>query len=69
MMAESVNYHLHLTNDSSEKFKNWREAMNGTGRSNMVIIDEVLAKKERTVISAILPDGLTASDTWLRELA
>lgn len=44
-MSETTNYKLHLTNDSSESFQNWREKMNGTEDSNMVKIDAALAEK------------------------
>lgn len=44
-MSETLNYGLHLTDDSSEKFRDWREKMNGTDDSNMVKIDTALGKK------------------------
>lgn len=44
-MSETVNYKLHLTDDSSEKFLDWRTKMNGTDNSNMVKIDKALGEK------------------------
>lgn len=37
---------LYLENDSTVKFKDWRERMNGTGDSNMVKIDAALGEKQ-----------------------
>ncbi len=67
-MAETRYYHLHLTDSDAEKFLAWREAMNGTEASNMVKIDAALYEKERVVISAEQPEGLTENDTWLEEV-
>lgn len=44
-MSETTNYKLHLTDDNSERFLDWRKAMNGTDNSNMVKIDVALANK------------------------
>ncbi len=44
-MSETANYHLYLTDDSSEKFQEWRENMNGPDNSNMVKIDTALSEK------------------------
>lgn len=44
-MSETLNYGLHLTDDSSERFRDWREKMNGTDDSNMVKIDTALGEK------------------------
>lgn len=45
-MSETTNYGLHLTDDSSETFLNWRTKMNGTDPdSNMQIIDKALGEK------------------------
>lgn len=56
-MSETTNYKLHITEDSSEKFKDWREKMNGPTDSNMVKIDAVLAEKANLSqsINFILP--------------
>ena len=44
-MSETTNYGLHLTDNSSERFQDWREKMNGTDGSNMIKIDVALGEK------------------------
>ena len=44
-MSKTTNYGLYLEDDSSTRFKDWREKMNGTADSNMVKIDTVLGEK------------------------
>lgn len=45
-MSETANYGLHLTDDSSETFMEWRTKMNGTDpESNMQKIDKALGEK------------------------
>ena len=45
-MKKTINYGLYLTDSDQEKFKAWREAMNGIDdESNMSIIDRVLGDK------------------------
>lgn len=44
-MSETTNYKLHLTDDSAERFQDWRNAMNGPSNSNMVKIDTALGEK------------------------
>lgn len=44
-MSETTNYHLILTDDSTTKFKDWREAINGSQNSNMIKIDTALGEK------------------------
>lgn len=44
-MSETANYGLYLTNDSSERFLDWRKKMNGTEDSNMMKIDAALGTK------------------------
>ena len=44
-MSETVNCKLHLTDDDSERFQDWRKAMNGPDNSNMVKIDAAIGKK------------------------
>lgn len=44
-MSETTNYKLHLTEDSNERFQDWRNAMNGPDDSNMVKIDTALGEK------------------------
>lgn len=45
MSSKTVNYELNLEDDATSKFKVWRESINGTINSNMVIIDRVLGEK------------------------
>ena len=64
-MNETTNYKLHLTNDSSESFKNWREKMNGTEDSNMVKIDAALAEKANHSVAinvTLLADAWTGAN-------
>lgn len=52
-----MNYKLHLTDSSSEKFQDWRNAMNGIDNSNMIKIDTALGEKadhSGQVIGALL---------------
>lgn len=45
-MSETANYGLHLSDDSSEAFLDWRTKMNGTSPdSNMQKIDKALGEK------------------------
>lgn len=45
-MSETMNYKLYVTDDSSERFQDWRRRMGGVeSDSNMVIIDQVLGQK------------------------
>lgn len=44
-MADTRNYHLHLTDSSSEPYLKWRDAMNGVEDSNMIKIDTALGEK------------------------
>lgn len=44
-MSETTNYKLHLTDSDSERFQDWRNAMNGTEDSNMIKIDTALGEK------------------------
>lgn len=44
-MSETANYKLHLTDSDAERFRDWRNAMNGTEDSNMIKIDTALGKK------------------------
>lgn len=44
-MSETKNYGLYLEGDSTAKFKEWREKLNGLVNSNMIQIDEILAGK------------------------
>jgi hypothetical protein len=62
MSETTKNYGLHLTNDSSEKFLDWRERMNGTSDSNMMKIDAALGEKANN--SVIVTTTLLAS-AWV----
>ncbi len=44
-MSETKNYGLYLEGDSTAKFKEWREKLNGLVNSNMTKIDEILSEK------------------------
>lgn len=44
-MSETTNYKLHLTDGSSERFQDWRNAMNGPVNSNMIKIDNAIGEK------------------------
>lgn len=64
-MSETTNYKLHLTDDSEEKFKSWREAMNGPNNSNMVKIDNALggkAAKSIAVYATLLSSAWSGID-------
>jgi len=50
-MAETTNYGLYLEDDSTAKFKDWREKMNGSTDSNMVKIDTALGEKAQASVS------------------
>lgn len=59
-MSETANYHLPLTDDSSTKFLDWREAINGVSDSAMVRIDTALSEKANNsapVYSTLLADA------------
>lgn len=62
MSETTKNYGLHLTNDSSEKFLDWRERMNGTDDSNMMKIDAALGEKANN--SVVVTTTLLAS-AWV----
>ena len=50
-MNETTNYKLHLTDDNTEKFLDWREKMNGTENSNMIKIDTALGEKANSSVA------------------
>ncbi len=60
-MSETTNYQLHLTDDASERFKDWREKINGTVNSNMVKIDAALGEKAAKSISV---DAVLLASAW-----
>jgi len=59
MSETTKNYGLYLTNDSSERFSDWREQMNGTKDSNMMKIDAALGEKANS--SVMVTTALLAS--------
>ncbi len=50
-MKETPNCKLHLTDDSGERFQDWRNAMNGPDDSNMVKIDTEIGKKANSSVA------------------
>lgn len=60
-MSTTPNYHLYLEDDPSAKFKSWRERMNGSEGSNMVIIDRVLGEKADQSVQIT---GTLAASAW-----
>lgn len=50
-MSETTNCKLHLTDDSSERFQDWRKAMNGPDNSNMIKIDNAIGEKADKSVS------------------
>ena len=67
-MPDTEHYHFHLTDGNTENFIDWREAINGTGDSALKKIDTALFEKERVIVAAQQPVGLTENDTWLEEV-
>lgn len=57
---ETTNYKLHLTDDSSERFQDWRNAMNGPTDSNMIKIDTAIGEKADKSVSIITTLSATA---------
>lgn len=60
-MSATKNYGFYLEGDSAAKFKEWRENINGLVNSNMVKIDEILAKK---AIQSRAINGTLLSSNW-----
>lgn len=58
-MAETENYGLYVEDDSSAKFIEWRKKMNGSEKSNMTIIDEVLANKASSRMVFMSPTAVS----------
>ena len=50
-MSNTPNYNLYLTDDSSTRFQEWRNQMNGTENSNMVKIDAALGEKANSSVA------------------
>ena len=45
MSKTTTNYGFILEDDDTTKFKEWREAINGTTNSNFIAVDRILAEK------------------------
>lgn len=73
MSDTTSNYGLYITDDSSEKFFDWRTKMNGTENSNMVKIDNALSEKANNsviVSTTLLASAWTGVDSpFIQELA
>ena len=69
-MATTTNYGLYLNDDSSETFLSWRNKINGTEDSNMLIIDEALASMDsgKADVSTTVTTTLSAS-VWAGTVA
>lgn len=65
-MSETTNYQLYLTDDSTEKFLDWREKMNGTSNSNMMKIDAALGEKAN---NSIVVDATLFTSSWVGTVA
>ena len=50
-MSNTPNYNLYLTDDSSTRFQEWRNQMNGTENSNMVKIDAAIGEKANSSVA------------------
>lgn len=61
MSDTTVNYGLYITDDSSERFLEWRTKMNGTENSNMVKIDTALGEKAN---SSVLVSATLLASAW-----
>ena len=60
-MNETTNYKLYITDDSSEKFLDWREKMNGTANSNMMKIDAAVGEKAN---SSVVVNATLLASAW-----
>ncbi len=61
-MNQTSNYGLYVTDDSTTKFKEWREKMASEANSNMTKIDTALSEKaerSRTIEITLLASGWT----------
>lgn len=59
-MSETKNCKLHLTDDSTERFQDWRDAMNGPVNSNMTKLDDAIGTKADKSVSIITTLSATA---------
>lgn len=53
-MAETTNYGLFVTDDTTLPFKTWRERINATTNSNMTIIDSAMKSIAGSVVATTL---------------
>jgi len=60
-MSETTNYKLYITDDDTEKFRDWREKMNGVENSNMMKIDAALGEKAD---SSVLVNATLLATAW-----
>lgn len=72
-MSETTNYGLYVTDNSAERFLDWRTKMNGTENSNMVKIDAALGTKADSsvpVTTTLLANAWTGIDSpFMQEIA
>lgn len=64
-MSETKNCKLHLTDDNTERFQDWRNAMNGPIDSNMIKLDDAVgakADKSVSVSVTLLSNAWSGSD-------
>lgn len=62
MSQRTDNYGLILENDPNTKFKEWREAINGTVSSNFIEVDRILGEKGNKSVSV---DGVLKANAWV----
>lgn len=60
-MSNTPNYNLYLEADSTTRFLDWRQKMNGTEDSNMMKIDTVLGEKAN---SSIVVNATLLASAW-----
>lgn len=65
-MSKTTNYGLYVTDDSSERFYDWRTKMNGTTDSNMQKIDAALGEKAD---ASICVDKVLYASSWIGDSA
>ena len=61
-LSTTANYNLHLCDDNTKRFQDWRNEINGTEDSNMIKIDTALSEKANK--SNIVEEFLRA-DSWV----
>lgn len=65
-MSSTKNYGLYLTDDSSMRFLDWRNQMNGVEDSNMIKIDTALGEKAN---SSVTIEAILVASDWIGEVA